>query len=164
MDQIDSIHTTTTNNGARAVSISSTSARGSVAVLEQRPRPENPERRREARRDRECHRGHVGDRGKLRHHKRLFGMRAGEILQVIDVRKGTLNNVITFPPDGVFFVRSDIDISSLQRVNFKFTSTVLRGSNWEIPLPPFGQGWFENVYMDGDIRVAKGHKRGLLSC
>ncbi|KAG2293884.1 hypothetical protein Bca52824_040553 [Brassica carinata] len=32
---------------------------------------------------------------------------------------------------------------------------VLRGSNWEIPLPPFGQGWFENVYMDGDIRVAK---------
>ncbi|WZZ31251.1 hypothetical protein YC2023_014652 [Brassica napus] len=99
----------------------------------------------------------------LRHHKRLFGMRAGEILQVIDVRKGTLNNVITFPPDGVFFVRSDIDISSLQRVNFKFTSTVLRGSNWEIPLPPFGQGWFENVYMDGDIRVAKGHKRGLLN-
>ncbi|KAH0896159.1 hypothetical protein HID58_045727 [Brassica napus] len=79
-------------------------------------------------------------------------------------RKGTLNNVITFPPDGVFFVRSDIDISSLQRVNFKFTSTVLRGSNWEIPLPPFGQGWFENVYMDGDIRVAKGHQRGLLSC
>ena len=71
----------------------------------------------------------------------LFGTRAGEVLQVIDVRKGTLNNVITFPPDGVFFVRSDIDISSLQRVNFKFTSTVLRGSNWEIPLPPFGQGW-----------------------
>ncbi|CAN6852775.1 hypothetical protein F2Q70_00000006 [Brassica cretica] len=85
----------------------------------------------------------------------LFGTRAGEVLQVIDVRKGTLNNVITFPPDGVFFVRSDIDISSPQRVNFKFTSAVLRGSNWEIPLPPFGQGWFENVYMDGDIRVAK---------
>ncbi|CAN6840686.1 unnamed protein product [Brassica oleracea] len=183
MDQIDSIHTTTTNNGARAVSISSTSARGPSQFwnkvfgrrtasqaepdgshLRPGPRPENPERRREARRDRECHRGHVGDRGKLRHHKRLFGMRAGEILQVIDVRKGTLNNVITFPPDGVFFVRSDIDISSLQRVNFKFTSTVLRGSNWEIPLPPFGQGWFENVYMDGDIRVAKGHQRGLLSC
>ena len=28
----------------------------------------------------------------------LFGTRAGEVLQVIDVRKGTLNNVITFPP------------------------------------------------------------------
>ncbi|CAH8298047.1 unnamed protein product [Eruca vesicaria subsp. sativa] len=87
----------------------------------------------------------------------LLGTRAGEVLQVIDVKKGKLNNVITFPPDGVFFVRSDIDIdiSSPQRVNFRFTSAVLRGSNWEIPLPPFGQGWFENVYMDGDIRVAK---------
>ncbi|CAN7089117.1 unnamed protein product [Brassica rapa subsp. narinosa] len=56
----------------------------------------------------------------------LFGTRAGEVLQVIDVRKGTLNNVITFPPDGVFFTRE------------------------------FGFGCrFENVYMDGDIRVAK---------
>ncbi|KAF3552509.1 hypothetical protein DY000_02004795 [Brassica cretica] len=38
---------------------------------------------------------------------------------------------------------------------FNNKSAVLRGSNWEIPLPPFGQGWFDNVYMDGDIRVAK---------
>ncbi|CAF1712551.1 unnamed protein product [Brassica napus] len=67
----------------------------------------------------------------------IVGTRAGEVLQVIDVRKGTLNNVITFPPV--------IDPSH----------AVLRGSNWEIPLPPFGKGWFENVYMDGDIRVVK---------
>lgn len=53
----------------------------------------------------------------------LFGTRAGEVLQVIDVRKGTLNNVITFPPDGVFFVRSDIDISSPQRVNFRWVTS-----------------------------------------
>ncbi|CAA7047306.1 unnamed protein product [Microthlaspi erraticum] len=85
----------------------------------------------------------------------LFGTRAGDVLQVIDVKRGKLNNVITFPPDGVFFVRSDIDIASPQRVNFRFNSAVLRGRNWEIPLPPFGQGWFETVYMDGDMRVAK---------
>ncbi|KAE8038648.1 hypothetical protein FH972_011134 [Carpinus fangiana] len=86
---------------------------------------------------------------------RLFGTQAGDVLQVIDVEKMTLNNVITFPPDGAFFVRSGIEIASPQRVNFRFTSAVLRGKNWEIPLPPFGQGWFESIYLDDDIRVAK---------
>ncbi|GMY23270.1 probable plastid-lipid-associated protein 11, chloroplastic [Fagus crenata] len=85
----------------------------------------------------------------------LFGTRAGDVLQVIDVDKRTLNNVITFPPDGVFFVRSDIEIASPQRVNFRFTSAVLRGKNWEFPLPPFGQGWFESVYLDDEIRVVQ---------
>lgn len=50
----------------------------------------------------------------------LFGTRAGDVLQVIDVRNGTLNNVITFPPDGVFFVRSSIEVASPQRVNFRW--------------------------------------------
>ncbi|XP_023006662.1 probable plastid-lipid-associated protein 11, chloroplastic isoform X2 [Cucurbita maxima] len=85
----------------------------------------------------------------------LFGTQAGDVLQVIDVKKKSLNNVITFPPDGVFFVRSSIEVASSQRVNFRFTSAVLRGKNWEIPLPPFGQGWFETVYLDDDIRVVK---------
>ncbi|KAI5564261.1 hypothetical protein POPTR_014G058400v4 [Populus trichocarpa] len=85
----------------------------------------------------------------------LFGTQAGDVLQVIDVEKRTLNNVITFPPDGVFFVRSSIEVSSSQRVNFRFTSAVLRGKNWEIPLPPFGQGWFESLYIDEEIRVVK---------
>ncbi|MCL7041554.1 hypothetical protein MKW94_002850 [Papaver nudicaule] len=72
----------------------------------------------------------------------LFGdTRAGDVLQVIDVDAGVLNNVITFPPSGVFFVRSSIEIVSPQRVNFRFTSAVLRGENWEFPLPPFGRGW-----------------------
>lgn len=85
----------------------------------------------------------------------VFGTRAGDVLQVIDVEKKKLNNVITFPPHGVFFVRSGIEIASSQRVNFRFTSAVLKGENWDLPLPPFGQGWFENVYLDDDIRVAK---------
>ncbi|KAJ4827647.1 putative plastid-lipid-associated protein 11, chloroplastic [Turnera subulata] len=85
----------------------------------------------------------------------LFGTRAGDVLQVIDVEKRTLNNVITFPPHGVFFVRSTIEVASPQRVNFKFTSAVLRGQSWEFPLPPFGQGWFETVYLDDEIRVVK---------
>lgn len=54
----------------------------------------------------------------------LFGTQAGDVFQVIDVQNRTLNNVITFPPDGVFFVRSSIEVASSQRVNFRFiTST-----------------------------------------
>lgn len=85
----------------------------------------------------------------------FFGTQVGDVLQVIDVDNLKLNNVITFPPSGVFFVRSNIEIASTQRVNFRFTSAVLRGKDWEVPLPPFGQGWFESVYLDDDIRVAK---------
>lgn len=50
----------------------------------------------------------------------LFGTKAGDVLQVIDVENLCLNNVITFPPDGLFFVRSNIQIASSQRVNFRY--------------------------------------------
>jgi len=50
----------------------------------------------------------------------LFGTKTGDVLQVIDVKNLSLNNVITFPPDGVFFVRSNIEVASEQRVNFKW--------------------------------------------
>ncbi|XP_058221648.1 probable plastid-lipid-associated protein 11, chloroplastic isoform X2 [Rhododendron vialii] len=63
----------------------------------------------------------------------LFGTRTGDVLQVIDVDQGVLNNVITFPPHGVFFVRSTVEIASTQRVNFRFRS----------------------IYLDDGIRVAK---------
>lgn len=92
----------------------------------------------------------------------FFGTKAGDVLQVIDVEKRTLNNVITFPPDGVFFVRSTIEVASSQRVNFRFTSAVLRGKGWEFPLPPFGQGWFETVYLDDEIRVVKDIRQDYL--
>ncbi|KAI5647412.1 hypothetical protein M9H77_33417 [Catharanthus roseus] len=85
----------------------------------------------------------------------VFGTKAGDVLQIIDVENKSLNNVITFPPDGVFFVRSTIEIASSQRVNFRFTSAVLRGKSWELPLPPFGQGWFDTMYLDDEIRVVK---------
>jgi len=47
----------------------------------------------------------------------LFRTRAGDVLQAIDVRNRTLNKVIKFPPDGVFLVRSSIEVASPQRVN-----------------------------------------------
>ncbi|OMO96130.1 hypothetical protein CCACVL1_05066 [Corchorus capsularis] len=90
----------------------------------------------------------------------LFGAQAGDVLQVIDVEKKSLHNVMTFPPDRVFFVRSSIEMASSQRAKIKFTSAVLRIKNWEIPLPHFGQGWFETVYLDDEIRVSKDIVRG----
>ncbi|XP_057807313.1 probable plastid-lipid-associated protein 11, chloroplastic isoform X2 [Salvia miltiorrhiza] len=70
----------------------------------------------------------------------IFGSAAGDVLQVIDVEKKTLNNVITFPPDGVFFVRSDIQVASAQRVNFQF----------------------ESLYIDDEIRVVKDIRKDYL--
>ncbi|KAL3693645.1 hypothetical protein R1sor_007296 [Riccia sorocarpa] len=85
----------------------------------------------------------------------LFGTEAGEILQIIDVGKKKLQNVITFPPTGMFLVDSTIEVVSAQRVNFKFTGASLKIGELRIPVPPFGQGWFESVYLDDKIRVAK---------
>lgn len=85
----------------------------------------------------------------------LFGTRAGEVLQVIDVQRGTLNNVITFPPSGSFVVDSTIEVVSKQRVNFRFIGAALFVNGRRIAVPPFGKGWFESVYLDDSIRVAK---------
>ncbi|KAG2567867.1 probable plastid-lipid-associated protein 11, chloroplastic [Panicum virgatum] len=85
----------------------------------------------------------------------FFRTAAGDVLQVIDIPGGALNNVITLPPSGAFVVNGAIEVQPPQRVNFRFTRAILRGSNWEVPFPPFGKGWFDTVYLDDDIRVAK---------
>lgn len=63
-------------------------------------------------------------------------------MQVIDVAASTLQNVITFPPDGAFIVNSGISVAGRQRVDFKFTAAALKVGDRSIPFPPFGQGWF----------------------
>ncbi|KAL4458667.1 hypothetical protein ABPG75_013532 [Micractinium tetrahymenae] len=86
----------------------------------------------------------------------LFGTQAGDVYQVIDVNAGTLQNVITFPPEGAFIVDSTISISSEQRTDFKFSSATLRlPKGRRLRLPPFGQGWFDTIYVDDSIRVAQ---------
>ena len=63
-------------------------------------------------------------------------------LQVIDVAAGSLNNVITFPPDGAFIVDSSLDVTSAQRLSFKFSGARLKLPKRAVSLPPFGQGWY----------------------
>ena len=49
----------------------------------------------------------------------FFRTAAGDVLQVIDVPGGALNNVITFPPSGAFVVNGVIEVQPPQRVNFR---------------------------------------------
>lgn len=96
---------------------------------------------------------------------RWFGTAAGEVYQVIDVAGGSLQNVITFPPEGAFVVDSGIAVSGPQRVDFKFS-----GARVELPrgrrvaLPPFGSGWFDNVYVGARYRVARDVRGDTLIC
>uniref|UniRef100_A0A0D9W7Y5 Plastid lipid-associated protein/fibrillin conserved domain-containing protein n=1 Tax=Leersia perrieri TaxID=77586 RepID=A0A0D9W7Y5_9ORYZ len=46
----------------------------------------------------------------------FFRTAAGDVLQVIDVPGGALNNVITFPPSGAFVVDGSIEVQPPQRV------------------------------------------------
>ena len=62
-------------------------------------------------------------------------------LQVIDVKKGSLQNVIEFPPDGAFIVESDISVSSDQRIDFNFTGAALKLPQQKVHMPPRGKGW-----------------------
>lgn len=69
---------------------------------------------------------------------------------------GWLQNVITFPPEGQFVVDSTIATAGPQRTEFKFSAAMLQlPAGRRLGLPPFGQGWFDTVYVDDRIRVAQ---------
>ncbi|KAK6918612.1 Plastid lipid-associated protein/fibrillin conserved domain, partial [Dillenia turbinata] len=85
-----------------------------------------------------------------------LGTQAGDVLQVIDVENRTLNNVIAFLLDGIFFVRSTIEIASSQRANFRFTSAVLRGEGLGASLAAIWAGLVSlRLHLDDEIRVVK---------
>ncbi|GIL45968.1 hypothetical protein Vafri_3079 [Volvox africanus] len=94
----------------------------------------------------------------------LFGTKAGAVYQVIDAGSSSsinggsssyLQNVITFPPEGAFIVDSSLTVAGRQRVEFGFTAAKLKlPGGTTFGLPPFGKGWFDNLYLDGDLRVS----------
>ncbi|KAF5827315.1 hypothetical protein DUNSADRAFT_870 [Dunaliella salina] len=85
----------------------------------------------------------------------IFGTQAGDIYQVIDLDEGLLQNVITFPPSGSFCVNSSISVENGQRTSFKFTGATLNRASGKTNIPPFGKGWFETIYIDDSIRIAR---------
>jgi hypothetical protein len=53
----------------------------------------------------------------------------------------SLQNVITFPPDGAFIIDSGLAVAGDQRVDFKFNEAGLKVNGTRVPFPPVGQGW-----------------------
>eukprot|EP00238_Polyblepharides_amylifera_P002190 CAMPEP_0196591668 /NCGR_PEP_ID=MMETSP1081-20130531/70516_1 /TAXON_ID=36882 /ORGANISM="Pyramimonas amylifera, Strain CCMP720" /LENGTH=263 /DNA_ID=CAMNT_0041915105 /DNA_START=43 /DNA_END=834 /DNA_ORIENTATION=- len=82
---------------------------------------------------------------------------AQKSFQVIDVGGQTLQNVIQFGEnsESVFVVDSSLQVVSDKRCEFKFSGARLTTPNFNFKIPPFGQGWFENVYLNDNIRVAR---------
>jgi hypothetical protein len=88
----------------------------------------------------------------------FFKTTAGDVFQVIDTDSNRLQNVITFPPEGAFIVESSAFSSpnNNHRVDFKFKSASLAlPKGKKLTFPPLGKGWFDTVYLDKDIRIAK---------
>ena len=78
--------------------------------------------------------------------------------QRIDVDAGTLRNEVVFSNGNAFVVDSVIEVTDETRVDFRFTGAKLNLAapvEASLPLPPFGRGWFDNVYVDGELRVAR---------
>jgi hypothetical protein len=89
--------------------------------------------------------------------------------QTIDGDARRLRNEVIFQSGDteiVFTVDASIETgASEKRVRFKFTSASIRfGDALRVPIPPFGEGWFENVYVDEDMRVSRDSRGDTLVC
>jgi hypothetical protein len=102
-----------------------------------------------------------------------FGTTTGAVLQAVDLAAGTLANAVLFdPPPGQFVVDSSASVDAgapspvpgALRVSFRFNAARLDAPFASLPLPPFGAGWFDNVYVDGDLRVARDVRGDTLIC
>eukprot|EP01038_Epipyxis_sp_PR26KG_P014146 gene14146-18984_t len=91
----------------------------------------------------------------------LFGFGGVKnIVQTIDVKNtNTIINCINFSNSNYFSVVGDVfeDESGLfqNRLNFKFTSATIKISSLKLNLPPFGQGWFDNIYVNNKYRLSR---------
>jgi hypothetical protein len=84
-----------------------------------------------------------------------FGTAAGDVLQVIDLETGSLQNVIEFPPEGAFLVDSSIQFDKEdEKCSFKFRGAALRLPNRIVDLPPMGKSRFQTIYLSKTHRVA----------
>ena len=84
--------------------------------------------------------------------------------QIIDVERASLRNVVEWGKERAFVVDSEISLEEDDagggweqgRVNFAFTAAGLKlGSGPTLPVPPFGKGWFDTVYLDEELRISK---------
>jgi len=94
----------------------------------------------------------------------LENFAASVAYQTIDVEKKTLSNAVEFRNGNAFVVDSVIEYSeNEERVRFEFTKARFTfASGFEVPIPPFGKGWFDTVYVNDEIRIARDSRGDLL--
>ena len=98
----------------------------------------------------------------------VFGTKAGQIYQIIDLQQNFLQNVIEFPPGGSFVVDSTITYDSTTEIcSFEFTSAKLRavfskGKAFEFELPPVGKGQFQTLFVSNTLRIAEDSRGDFL--
>ena len=88
----------------------------------------------------------------------LFGKKVVEISQTIDLRANLINNLIAFQGDCQFSVDGTVDPDATikNQLNFKFTrAQLVLPPLINFGFPPVGSGWFRNVYVNKNYRVAK---------
>jgi hypothetical protein len=92
-----------------------------------------------------------------------FGI-SGDITQTI--QSGSIRNVIPFLKGGSFSVDGSVapDETNGERTNFKFQSATLDLQWVEFSIPPLGEGWFDSIYLDEDLRVDINSRDDILIC
>eukprot|EP00930_Biecheleria_cincta_P047118 TRINITY_DN32602_c0_g1_i1.p1 TRINITY_DN32602_c0_g1~~TRINITY_DN32602_c0_g1_i1.p1 ORF type:complete len:251 (-),score=38.35 TRINITY_DN32602_c0_g1_i1:136-888(-) len=83
------------------------------------------------------------------------GKEATEAYQSIEISKGTLGNEVVWANGVDFTVASSLQVSG-RRSSFEFQGAALQVPGWpKLSLPPVGKGWFDTLFIDGDIRVVR---------
>ena len=83
---------------------------------------------------------------------------AADVFQVVDVASGRIQNCVAFGEylSAAFVVDGTLKVASSTRCDFAFSSASFRRESVEpFVFPPFGRGWFDTLYVDADLRVAR---------
>ena len=89
---------------------------------------------------------------------------SGDITQTI--KSGSLVNYIPFRKGGGFGVQGSVipDENLGERTNFKFESASIDLGWLKFSIPPLGEGWFDTIYLDDDLRVDVNSRDDILIC
>jgi len=90
---------------------------------------------------------------------------SGDVSQTINGSE--LENMIPFRKGGGLGVSGSLSIPEEggKRTNFKFTTATLDLAKWgKYNIPPIGEGWFDTLYLDEDLRIDTNSRDDILIC
>jgi len=91
---------------------------------------------------------------------------SNEIIQTL-TDDGILENNIPFTKGGSFGVTGEINVDEQisVRTNFKFKNAKLDIGRWgTYNFPPVGEGWFDTIYLDDELRIDTNSRDDILIC